>query len=91
MPVTFLVAVSTTRSTPRFTVTTRSPSVFTRSGSSTPASCVFVVECSGAPVARLAEASCDSAYMTTGPPMPQGPTFLAVAARRPASMSSQSL
>lgn len=97
VPVTFLVAASTTRSTPRFTVITRLPSVFTRSGSSTPASCTFVVECSGAPDAPLAAVASErmagraSAYMIIGPPMPQGPTFFAVSVRNPVSMSSQPL
>ncbi|GAA3444097.1 hypothetical protein GCM10018955_35350 [Planomonospora venezuelensis] len=97
VPVTFFVAVSTTRSTPRFTVITRLPSVFTRSGSSTPASWVFVVECSGAPACFPLAASALGAlsmalrYMRSGLPSPHGPTCLAVAARSPASMSSQPL
>lgn len=92
VPVTFLVAVSTTRSTPRLTVITRLPSVFTRSGSSTPASCTFVVECSGAATldrAAVATSERASMYMICGPARPHGPTFPAAAVRSPASMSSQ--
>lgn len=90
---TFLVAASTTRSTPRLTVITRLPSVFTRSGSSTPASCTFVVECSGAGTLARAVATSErlSMYMICGPARPHGPTRLAAAVRSPASMSSQPL
>ncbi|MBY8848196.1 hypothetical protein K7G98_05850 [Saccharothrix sp. MB29] len=48
VPVTFVEAASRTRSLPSTTVTTRLPSVLTRSGSSTPRSWVLVPECSGA-------------------------------------------
>ena len=92
--VTFLVTASMIFSLPWLTVMTRFPSVFTRSGSSTPASWTLVVECSGAAseedfsTAPLAIASTAKAI---GPPRPHELTFLAVCSRSPASMSSQPL
>ena len=86
---------STTRSTPLVTVTMRRPSVLTRSGSSTPASCVLVPEYDGgaaaasAPAARAAAAASARRNRPGGrpaaiapPPKPYGPT---AAARPPSS------